>query len=213
MAIITFCGESFTVDHAVKGADYVHGYDVNGNLIISLDGVKNFSFISYDGTYMSPTECLAELCNDVKYCAGAFKKSDGTVLFASENGCYYRLIKSLGDAVEREWINPPMMLGVEYRTTERHNDKVVYVTRLTVGELLNKGTTTTLLPSTPTEIVELYGTAKSDAYTETVIFPIITTAGAIGARLTKEGTKTIHAKTFADYSGYVATATVKYTKD
>jgi hypothetical protein len=106
-----------------------------------------------------------------------------------------------------------MVLGVEYRTTERHKGKTVYVTRLTVGELLNKGTTSTTLPSTPVEIVEIYGTAKSDAYTEVVTFPIITQAGAVGARLAKEATKNITVRTYADYSGYIATATVKYTKD
>ena len=111
-----------------------------------------------------------------------------------------------------EWVNPPMTLGVEYRTTERHKGKAVYVTRLTVGELLNKGTTSTTLPSTPAEIVEIYGTAKSDAYTETVTFPIITSAGAVGARMAKEATKSITVRTYADYSGYIATATVKYTK-
>ena len=86
MAIITFCGESFVVDHAVKGADYVHGYDADGNLVVSLDGVSNFSGITYDGTYMTPGACLAELCNDVKYCGGALKKRDGTVLAAQDVG-------------------------------------------------------------------------------------------------------------------------------
>lgn len=156
MATITFCGESFIVDHAVKGADYVHGYDANGNLIISLDGVKDFSGISYDGTYMPPTECLAELCNDVKYCAGAFKKSDGTVLFASENGCYYRLIKSLGDDTIREWVNPPMVLGVEYRTTERWNGKVVYAVNIAQGKSAS-GTTVVDTTITATDIVRVGG--------------------------------------------------------
>lgn len=127
-------------------------------------------------------------------------------------GCYYRLVNNVVGEEIREWINPPMVLGVEYRTTERHNGAVVYAVRLTVGELLNKGTTTTTLPSVPAEIVEIYGTAKSDAYTEAVTFPILTTSGAAGARLVKTGTQQISAKTFADYGGYVATATVRYTK-
>ena len=114
---------------------------------------------------------------------------------------------------EWEWVNPPMSPGVEYRTTERHNGKAVYVTRLIVGELLNNGVTQATLPSTPTEIVELYGTVKSSSYTEELSFPLITTSGAIGARLYKATTRSITVKTFADYSGYIATATVKYTKD
>ena len=36
--------------------------------------------------------------------------------------CYFRMVDG-----EREWINPPMIDGVRYRTTERHNNKPVYV--------------------------------------------------------------------------------------
>jgi hypothetical protein len=111
------------------------------------------------------------------------------------------------------WLNPPLNLGVEYRTTERHNGKVVYIIRLTVGELVNNGTTQTTVPSTPTEIVELYGTVKSNSYTEELPFPLITLSGEVGGRLYKTGARSIVVKTFADYSGYTATATVKYTKD
>lgn len=36
-----------------------------------------------------------------------------------------------------EWLNPPMRLGVEYRTTERHNGKVVYAQYFEVGVASN----------------------------------------------------------------------------
>ena len=36
-----------------------------------------------------------------------------------------------------EWINPPMQLGVEYRTTERYNGKPVYVKAINFGALPN----------------------------------------------------------------------------
>ena len=36
-------------------------------------------------------------------------------------GCYYRHVNGV-----QEWINPPMLDGVEYRTTKRHNGEVVY---------------------------------------------------------------------------------------
>lgn len=38
---------------------------------------------------------------------------------------------------EWEWANPPMSLGVEYRTTERHNGKAVYVQAVSFGALPN----------------------------------------------------------------------------
>lgn len=43
------------------------------------------------------------------------------------SGCYYRIIDG-----ETEWINPPMIYGVRYRTTERHNGMPVYVFRANV---------------------------------------------------------------------------------
>ena len=36
-------------------------------------------------------------------------------------GCYYRTVDGL-----TEWVNPPMILGIEYRTTERYLGKPVY---------------------------------------------------------------------------------------
>lgn len=47
-------------------------------------------------------------------------------------GCYYRMVDG-----ETEWLNPPMVADVEYRTTERCNGKPVYVKYIDHG----KGTT------------------------------------------------------------------------
>lgn len=38
-----------------------------------------------------------------------------------------------------EWVNPPMLLGVEYRTTERHNGKPVYAKLVDCGEMPSQG--------------------------------------------------------------------------
>lgn len=102
MATLTYNGGSFAVDHAAKGADYIHGYDANGVLVVAFEGVTDFSGFTYDGDYMAPSECLAEHCNTVIYCGGALKTLDG------------------------RWVNPPMLEGVEYRTTEHWNGKPVY---------------------------------------------------------------------------------------
>ena len=53
-------------------------------------------------------------------------------------GCYYCMA---GDV--KEWLNPPMQLGVEYRTTERHNEKPVYVKAVTTGALPAGGSSAT----------------------------------------------------------------------
>lgn len=77
MAVITYLGTDYTVDHAVKGADYIHGYDANAVMIVSFEGISDFSLFSYNGTYMTPEHCLAEGCNDVKCVAGSLVTRDG----------------------------------------------------------------------------------------------------------------------------------------
>ena len=77
MPVLTFNGNSHTVDHAVKGPDYVHGYDVNGVCVISIDGVTDFSGIKYNGVYMDPEDCVTESCNDLKLYSGKIQTADG----------------------------------------------------------------------------------------------------------------------------------------
>lgn len=78
MYILKYGTDTYEVDHAVKGADYVHGYDADGNCIVSIEGISSFSTISYSGTYLVPTECEAEPCNDVKHVNGELLRRDGT---------------------------------------------------------------------------------------------------------------------------------------
>lgn len=77
MATLTFNSESYTVDHAVKGADYIHGYDANGILIVAFDGISDFSAYSYDGSYVNPEACFDETCNIVKYINGKLLTNNG----------------------------------------------------------------------------------------------------------------------------------------
>lgn len=49
-------------------------------------------------------------------------------------GCFYRIIDK-----EVEWVNPPMIIGVEYRTTERFNGKPVYAKFIVTNTLPSKG--------------------------------------------------------------------------
>lgn len=80
MATLTFNGESFTVDHAAKGADYIHGYDANGVLVVSFDGVTDFSGFTYDGEYMNPGDCMGESCNAVRYVGGKLVNANGAAI-------------------------------------------------------------------------------------------------------------------------------------
>ena len=50
------------------------------------------------------------------------------------SGCYYRMVNG-----KREWINPPMVIGTEYRTTERWNGKPVFTKAIDFGLLPDDG--------------------------------------------------------------------------
>lgn len=78
MATLTFNGASYTVDHAVKGADYIHGYDANGIVVAAFEGVKDFGQFTYTGTYMSPEKCLDDANNNVRHVNGVLVRCDGT---------------------------------------------------------------------------------------------------------------------------------------
>ena len=53
---------------------------------------------------------------------------------ADHPGCYYRMVNGV-----KEWVNPPALVGEEFRTTERYNGKPVYV-RLNSGIALPSNT-------------------------------------------------------------------------
>ena len=94
--------------------------DAHGN---RLTGVGN---LFVEGSYI---KVLADTTNNVayiqnadtnSYLEGEFDKLRALHL-DDGNGCYYRTVDG-----EVEWINPPMVVGTEYRTTERFSGKPVY---------------------------------------------------------------------------------------
>lgn len=66
-------------------------------------------------------------------------------VWTNENGTYSTDFSSAerrryaGTWGEWEWVNPPMVVGVEYRTTERHQGNVVYVQTKSYGTPVNGG--------------------------------------------------------------------------
>lgn len=80
MQYLIFKNTTYEVDHAVKGADFIHGYDATGKVVVAFEGVTDFSVFEYDGSYLAPEDCISEPCNDLKYCAGKLQKRDGTAV-------------------------------------------------------------------------------------------------------------------------------------
>lgn len=91
MYLLEYNRLEYTVDHAVKGPDYIHGYDAAGNLIVSFEGVTDFEDFVYDGEFMDPEHCLEESCNVIRNAAGQLVRQDGTVAPISQGrGASYK---------------------------------------------------------------------------------------------------------------------------
>ena len=85
-------------------------------------------------------------------------------------GCNYVLN---GSTVE--WINPPMQLGVEYRTTERYRGKPVYIRLEEIAALPNNTTLTVSkvgVPSGGTLYVDNIVDYRAEFYSNSTVYSI-----------------------------------------
>lgn len=130
----------------------------------------------------------------------------------------WRMLKDNGNWQPVEWINPPMQLGVEYRTTERYLGKPVYVKTINMGNLPGNAVKMASFQSNNVvdKIVSVTGQCTTDSGVN-VSMPYHTGSGPnwntlilIGA----DGSGAAQIVTFApDFSEYKnACITVKYTK-
>jgi hypothetical protein len=76
-------------------------------------------------------------------------ESISTLFIESEEhpGCYYRVVNGV-----REWVNPPMIIDVEYRTTQRSNGNVVFVKKTEKMVSVNATTWNNIVESSGTLI-------------------------------------------------------------
>ena len=121
---------------------------------------------------------------------------------ADHPGCYYRIVDS-----DTQWLNAPMILGVEYLTAQRWNGKPVYVKAVGMGTLVNNSSKRVDLGlSAVSEIVDYCVVAKNDLATMVCTY----TSGVTSAFV--EGLNTIVLSTSIDLSPYTGTAIVQYVK-
>lgn len=127
-------------------------------------------------------------------------------------GCYYRIVGG-----ETEWVNPPMVSGVEYRTTERYMGKAVYTKIINHGALAAANTTVTIntgISGDVTNIVDLKLFTKSTTG-NTYVYPkhdlyagTLQTSGLYFSRY-----QTVIFQCLTDLSTVTAVVILKYTKD
>lgn len=138
------------------------------------------------------------------------ESSSGVIVYQTMWNGYWRAYRFYGpwDNTWTEWEfeNPPMQLGVEYRTTERSGGAPVYAKQVYIGALPNNASkyTEALLPTniTPTAIQGV-GVGGKHAIPIPSMHTYVSVDGEWG---------TLYVSTDSDYSNYGGYITVKYTK-
>lgn len=127
---------------------------------------------------------------------------------------YLLKIKYEDGTIVEEYENPPMIVGVEYRTTERHNGKPVYVYCANIGALPASGSMSFTFGASGTAVetlVEMKVFAHGSS-NRRYKFPFINTSGETVAIARATGNQTVYIHAWDDISGYTGHAFFKYTK-
>ena len=121
------------------------GYGLGEAELISMADIDS---ITYPGWYYSNESATLGGYTSNRWWMQVLAYGRGTTfatqrLITFNSGCGYELVrhKINGTWGEWEWVNPPLSFGVEYRTTERYNEKPVYVKCVNYGHIA-EGTTT-----------------------------------------------------------------------
>lgn len=118
-------GLEINVENAFQEAANVSGTAAN-----ALAAAQNAETIANDAHAYAMNAENASLAavRDAEEALDTAQNISGLLIESLEHpGCFYRNIDG-----EIEWINPPMVLGTEYRTTERFNGAPVYIFSLRV---------------------------------------------------------------------------------
>ena len=118
---------------------------------------------------------------------------------------------------DTEWHNPPMMLGVEYRTAQRYNSKPVYCKHISLGVLPNntvKTVTFTSEADTVIRPISVTGTYGSSESTQHMNLPSNSHNANLSYQvaLTCVNYRQVRVVTNFDANPFVGFATVKYWK-
>lgn len=107
-----------------------------------------------------------------------------------------------------EWVNPPMTPGVEYRTTERWNGKVVYVKAVNAGVLTN-GAYVNFTEA------NLYGGIRACATVEGYVAPFYSGGALVFAASAEPSAEGVRVAFYSNgwFDGKNVTVCLWYTKD
>lgn len=123
-------------------------------------------------------------------------------VLGGDTGAIIHRTKLVGTWQPWEWVNPPMQLGVEYRTTKRCEGKPVYAKRISLGTLLNN--------SEKTVSYGVYGYAPvshEETFVSTSGWKLCTHPNIV---VIPNGDGYCTVKTTADFSMYTGYTTLEY---
>lgn len=170
----------------------------NASSAIHIEGTNQFGFPVEIQIGVDPSTCTFANKGDL----------DRMIQQDVDSTNLYRLPD--GSDGKKEYINPPMVDGVEYRTVERYNGKTVYTQMVSVGKLANSDTVTKPLDGIDlTKIVSITGRCFKD--TEWNEFPVIALGSAIAYHWVDSAG--LNVKSTRDMSSYTAEFIIKYYKD
>ena len=120
-------------------AGYGLGSD-SGHLITAADDLDT---IIKNGTYQwgnyLPKNAPTKYCKMRVWCGAGWASQETMSAYAGEKDSIRRRVLNNGVWGPFEWVNPPMQLGVEYRTTERYLGKPVHIITFDFGALPASG--------------------------------------------------------------------------
>lgn len=152
------------------------GYGLGGQskFISSSDDLNN---VVYDGWYYfdaSPINApLLDGINTIGYASMLVSNRIPSLYVTQEIFCYtsweafncvLRRCRINGEWKPWEWVDPPMMVGVEYRTTERYNGKPVYKKMVNCGKFPSSGSTSVYYLGGSPDDRSIYDCFIEDAY-------------------------------------------------
>lgn len=184
----------------------------------NVDNIRESGWYTWD---WDPSKQPAGLPEEAKYHTGNMRV-DGTTggnyttqtIYFAKNGSSVNagdecVIQRLRTIAPWEWVNPPMILGTEYRTTERYLGKPVYTMAFSFGALPNASDKDVAMPGTDgtCKIIEIHGYASN----EMTLPGVSGVSESLQVTLTGIGNKA-YIKTGTDRSNATATIVAKYTK-
>lgn len=191
----------------------------NNSLIANEDDLDNELAKIYDAMNAGETKMITFFgypSNSDWRFFGILSKSsanNGSLIAHSAYSAGSKIIKQKygGTWQPTEWENPPMVAGVEYRTTERFKGKVVYAKQISFGKLPASGSSSVSVGVDNRKVVSITGVFTDGSYCEP--YPIIGGSGTIKCICWINPNGSLFAQANSDCSSYTGEFIIKYTKD